>query len=322
MDIQTATATATASASAPAPAPAPAPAESGHPRALLCLHGHSFMTAQLPVVARAVGEFCNGAEEGTLRFFDAVLPHCRRFIDVGAYIGLLSLYASDRVEDIFAFEPSPTHQRLFAANIGANQDFRPDLAERITLVPAALGVAERTAALFRKAFADSGSSLFQSVERHQVLHGQAEAQVPVLAGAKILDEIGLDSTTLIKIDIEGSEYDLIPALAPLLARCRPFLHLSFHPFNLLGETPVETAFLRLRRGLELAEALQCYNFIYLFQNGAWREVTRETYPDFIGDYLLNPKPVPRIASPQYGFVDAAGFSAIRLDLAAMPFAQN
>jgi FkbM family methyltransferase len=297
-----------------------APTRSGRSPALLCLHGHSFMTAQLPVIARAVGEFCNGAEEGTLQFFDAALPHCRRFIDVGAYIGLLSLYASDRVEDILAFEPSPTHQRLFAANLVANQDFNPNLAERITLIPAALGVAERVAPLFRKAFADSGSSLFQSVERHQILHGQAEAQVPVLAAAKTLDEIGLDSTTLIKIDIEGSEYDLIPALAPLLARCRPFLHLSFHPFNLLAQTPAETHFLRLRRGLQLAEALQCYPFIYLFQNGAWREITRETYPDFLDDFLLKAKPVPRIASPQYGFVDAAGFSAIRLDLAAMPFA--
>jgi FkbM family methyltransferase len=305
MDTQTAAAT--------------APAETGRSPAMLCLHGHSFMTAQLPVIARAVGEFCNGAEEGTLQFFDAALPHCRRFIDVGAYIGLLSLYASDRVEDIIAFEPSPTHQRLFAANIAANQDFNPNLAERITLVPGALGVAEGVAPLFRKAFADSGSSLFQSVERQQVLHGQAEAQVPVLAAAKTLDAVGLDSTTLIKIDIEGSEYELIPELVPLLARCRPFLHLSFHPFNLLADSPAETTMLRLRRGLDLAAALRLYPFIYLFENGAWREVTRETYPQFIDGYLLQPKEVPRIASHQYGFVDAAGFSAVRLDLAATPF---
>ncbi len=32
----------------------------------------------------------------------------------------------------------------------------------------------------------------------------------------------------------------------------------------------------------------------------------------IGDFLLKPKRVPRIASLQYGFVDAAGFSAIPL----------
>ena len=193
------------------------------------------MTAQLPVIARAIGEFCNGAEEGTLQFFDAALPHCRRFIDVGAYIGLLSLYASDRVEDIMAFgakpHPSAAVRREPRGEPGIQARSAPNASP---LVPAALGVAERVAPLFRKAFADSGSSLFQSVERHQVLHGQAEAQVPVLAAAKTLDEIGLDSTTLIKIDVEGSEYELIPALAPLLARCRPFLHLSFHPVQPAG----------------------------------------------------------------------------------------
>ena len=278
------------------------------------------MTADMPVIAHAVTEFCNGAEEGTLQFFDAVLPHCRRLIDVGAYIGLLSLYASDRVEEILAFEPSPTHQSLLTANIIANQDYRPDLAERITLIPAALGLAEGVAPLFRKAYADSGSSLFQSVERHQVLHGQVEAQVPILAAAKTLEEIGLNAATLIKIDVEGAEYDLIPQVASLLARFRPFLHLSFHPFNLLAASPAETLFLRLRRGLELAAALQFYPYIYLFQNGVWLEVTAVTYLKFIEDYLMKPKRLPRIASPQYGFVDAAGFSAIRLDLAAMQFA--
>lgn len=283
-------------------------------QAPLSLRGHHFMTADMPVIAHAVGEFCNGAEEGTLQFFDAVLPHCRRFIDVGAYIGLLSLYASDRVEEILAFEPSPTHQALFAANIAANRNFRPEIAQGITLIPAALGVAERVAPLYRKAYADSGSSLFQSVERHQILHGQIEAQVPILAAAKTLDEIGLNPATLIKIDVEGSEYDLIPALAPQLACTRPFLHLSFHPFNLLADSPVETTLLRLRRGLELAAALQFYPYIYLFQSNVWREVTHESYQKFIDDYLLKPKPVARIASPQYGFVDAAGFSAIRLDL--------
>jgi FkbM family methyltransferase len=278
------------------------------------------MTADMPVIAHAVTEFCNGAEEGTLQFFDAALPHCRRLIDVGAYIGLLSLYASDRVEEILAFEPSPTHQSLLTANIIANQDYRPDLAERITLIPAALGLAEGVAPLFRKAYADSGSSLFQSVERHQVLHGQVEAQVPILAAAKTLEEIGLNAATLIKIDVEGAEYDLIPEVAPLLARFQPFLHLSFHPFNLLAASPAETLFLRLRRGLELAAALQFYPYIYLFQNGVWLEVTAVTYLKFIEDYLMKPKRLPRVASPQYGFVDAAGFSAIRLDLAAMQFA--
>lgn len=285
----------------------------------LVLHGHAFMTADMPVVAHAVKGFTSGPEEGTLQFFDTVLPRCRRFIDIGAHIGLVSLYASDRVEEIVAFEPSPTHQALFAENIAANRHFRPGLAQRITVVPAALAVVEAVAPLYRKAYADTGSSLFQNVERHMVLHGQAEAEVHVLPVVKTLAGIGLDAATLIKMDVEGSEYDLIPALGELLERNRPFLHLSFHPFNLLAGSPGATSMLRLRRGLELAAALQFYPYIYLFQFGVWMEVTQDHYAQFLDEYLLREKPVPGIASPQYGFIDAAGFSATRLDLDAVPF---
>lgn len=279
------------------------------------------MTARIPAVAHAVCEFTSGNEEGTLQFFGAVLPHCRRFIDVGAYIGLLSLYAADRAEEIIAFEPSPTHRALFAENLAANHATEPDLARRIRVVPAALGVTEGVAPLYRKAFADSGSSLFQSVERHSILHGQVEAEVDILPAAKTLDGIGLDPATLIKIDIEGSEYALIPEIAPLLERGRPFLHLSFHPFNLLAGAPgPATTLLRLGRAIELAASLQFYPYIYLFQNGAWTEITQDRYQRFIDEYLLKPKPVPRIASRQYGFIDAAGFSPIPLNLSATPFA--
>jgi hypothetical protein len=37
---------------------------------------------------------------------------------------------------------------------------------------------------------------------------------------------------------------------------------------------------------------------------------------FLRQYLLQPKPVPRIASPQYGFIDAVAFSDEALPAAA------
>jgi hypothetical protein len=33
---------------------------------------------------------------------------------------------------------------------------------------------------------------------------------------------------------------------------------------------------------------------------------------FLHEYLLRPKPVPRIATPQYGFIEAVGFSDVAL----------
>ena len=33
---------------------------------------------------------------------------------------------------------------------------------------------------------------------------------------------------------------------------------------------------------------------------------------FLREYLLRRKPVPRIGTPQYGFIDAIGFTDVRL----------
>jgi FkbM family methyltransferase len=271
--------------------------------AMIMCRSRLLHVANHPVIAHAVDELVGGFEEGTLQFFDAALPLCRRLIDVGAYIGLLSLYAADRVAEITAFEPSPTNRAFLAANLRLN----PRIAQRVTIQPVALGREADKAPLYRKGFADSGSSLFQAVERQTILQGQMESIVTIRPAAEALEEAGLDGQTLLKIDIEGAEYEVIPAISHLLERHRPFLHLSLHPFNLL----------RLRRAIELAASLRVYPYMYLLDAGRWREVTEANYGDFINDYLLRPKPLPRIASLQYGFIDAVGFSPIELPLVSL-----
>lgn len=61
-----------------------------------------------PVALDAAAEFTSGFEEGTIRFFDLVLPRCDRMIDFGAYIGFTALHAASRGVDVHAFEPNPT----------------------------------------------------------------------------------------------------------------------------------------------------------------------------------------------------------------------
>jgi FkbM family methyltransferase len=273
--------------------------------------GRGWRVLDHPVVAHAVEEFASGFEETTLQFFDAALPFCRRLIDAGGYFGLLSLYAGDRVEAITVFEPSPSHQAILRANLALN----PGLGARATLVPAAMGAAAGERALYRKAYADSGASLLRTVERQTIRHGVAEATVPVLAAADALARAGLDADTLLKIDIEGAEYEVIPAIADLLRRHLPFLQISFHPFNLVAEEGgVATDLLRLRRMLGVVEALRAYAYWYVPFPDGWCEVAREDIGGFLEAYLLRPKPVERIATPQYGLVGGVGFSRTRLAL--------
>ena len=306
-----------APAAAPLRSADPSPvadAAPGGPRArAVSRGGRTLQVADHPSSRDGVESFLSESETATIDFFDAALPRCTRMIDVGAYIGMMSLYAALQVDEVHAVEASPSHQELLRANIALN----PRLAERITTHPCAVGARDGTAALFRKAYADSGASVFRSVERTGVLQGRKEADVPVRAAAALLDGLGLDAATLLKIDIEGAEYEVLPAIAPLLAERQPFLQVSFHPFNIVHDDPYLAALARLRASLDAAQALQAYRFVYLHGRVAtgrtgWRQVDVGGRLTYLRDYLLAWKQVPRVASPQLGFVDAVGFSPVAL----------
>lgn len=267
--------------------------------------GRSFARIGHPLVAAAAAEFSSGFEAGTLRFFDVALPHCDRMVDFGAYVGFTTLYAATHGTAVHAFEPSPGNFALLSANVAAN----PALARHITLHRHGLGAREEVVTLYAKGQADSGSSIFRDVERAGVLRGAPDAAVALRDAASVLQEVGLDGRTLLKIDIEGAEYTVLPAIAALLAAHRPWLHLSFHPFNLVaGCDPYTNAVTRLRAALQVAEAVGFYRYMHLYSDDVWTTIAPADRMDFLRHYLLQPKPVARIGSPQYGFVDAVAFS--------------
>ena len=271
----------------------------------LAIRGRSFQIYDNPVVAAGAGEFASGFEEGTLRFFDAVLPRCDRMIDWGAYVGFTTLYAASHGVEVSAFEPSITNFQYLSANIAVNRA----LAPQIRLYGHGVGPTDGSVELYAKAYADSGSSVFEVVERGQSVAGRSAGRIELRAAADILRRVGVNGRTLLKIDIEGAEYAVLPAIAGVLAECKPWLHVSFHPFNLAaGKDPYEATIHRLRSALEAAEATACYRFLHLFLDGGWCSIGPDDRAAFLRRYLLQPKVVPRVASPQYGFVDAVAFS--------------
>jgi hypothetical protein len=106
----------------------------------------------------------------------------------------------------------------------------------------------------------------------------------------------------------------VPSIAGLLAEAKPFLHLSFHPFNLVtGTDAYLNAVVRLRCALQVAEAVAPYRYMYFHEAGGWQCVGSADRMEFLRHYLLRPKPLPHIATPQHGFIDAVGFSDRTLD---------
>ncbi len=274
-------------------------------------HGVRLNVADTPPARAAAGEFTSGFEEGTLQFFDAVLPECRRMVDFGGFIGFTAMYAAAQGVAVEVFEPSPTNAGMLAANLAAN----PRLAGRVRLHRHAVGARDARLPLYAKAHADSGSSLFELVQRGAVLRRREEAVAAVRAAAAVLDEVGVCPQTLLKIDIEGAEYEVVPAIAGQLARHRPFVHLSFHLFNIVrGADEYLNQVARLRGALAIAEAVAPYRHMYFHTEQGWTRIDRGDRLSLLAQYLLKPKPVPRIATAQYGFTDALALSEVALPL--------
>ena len=262
-----------------------------------------------PVVAHGALEFTNGFEEGTISYFDLVLPHCDTMIDFGAYIGFTALHAASRGVAVHAFEPNPAAHDLLVRNVAAN----PLLAPRMHLFQYGIGPRDEDATLYVKAHADSGASLHQTIERGSLVQGVPTATIRLRAAGAVLREIGVNRRTLLKMDIEGAEYQVLPTIAEQLAETKPWLHISFHPFNLIhGADPYRTELVRLRGMLDIAEALAPYRFLHVFSNRGWQTVQADARLELLRHYLLRAKQIPRIRTPQYGFVDAVAFSELPL----------
>jgi FkbM family methyltransferase len=192
---------------------------------------------------------------------------------------------------------------LLARNVAEN----PELAPRVRLFRHGLGSRDEMVALHAGELPDPAG--LPRAGPQPTVATTARAVVPVRDAAAVLCEIGIDRRTLLRIDIEGGEYEVLRVLAPLLADAKPWLHVSFHPSNLVAPgDDYGTALLRLRSALTAAEALACYRFMHLFDDAAWCTIGPADRMDFLRQYLLSAKPVPSVATPQYGFVHAIACS--------------
>jgi FkbM family methyltransferase len=171
----------------------------------------------------------------TLRAF------CRpgiRFVDCGAWVGPTTLVAAGEGAEVIAVEADPAALEQLRANLAAN----PNLSGRITLLPRALSVegGEVRMGAGRKPGDSMSSLLFAGADAHWTAQGVTPAE---LAGL-----IGRDRPRLVKVDIEGGEYAIVPHLAPELDAPQTAVMLSLHP-KILCQTQGEAEVLAATRAV-------------------------------------------------------------------------
>jgi FkbM family methyltransferase len=215
---------------------------------------------QPPLLAQFWDRAQQGAwEPDTFRILDRFLGPGRRLVDIGAWVGALTLYAAAKGSRVDAFECDPVALGHLRTNLEAN----PALAPAVRVMPTALGDADGALTLFSTGFGNSESSIYASHQRGQYLLrcGQS-VQVAARDALGVFRAAGYadDSRTLVKIDVEGSEFVIVPRLAGLIAASRCTWLVSFHELNVNpGDVPAKHA-----RIAEMLRALLCFRGLRWF----------------------------------------------------------
>lgn len=200
----------------------------------------------------------NSWEEYTFNILDRFLNKNHNYLDIGAWIGPTVLYGAHLAKHVYAVEPDPVAFRELNENLNLNSA----LSSKVTTVPAALSKKSGTANLYvRSEFGDSSSSLIPT-------KSDTSCSVECITIAELIKKYAIQDLSLIKIDIEGSEYSLIPSMKEYLEAEKPALYLSIHPEflkeNLIrqytSQEKLEYKYRKITRNL--IKNLRMYKYIY------------------------------------------------------------
>lgn len=179
-------------------------------------------------------------EPETFAILDRHLRPDQDYLDIGAWIGPTVLYGARKARHVWCFEPDPTAFRHLAWNLDLN-DIRNVSAFGVALSKQ-FGVSRM--ASVRGEPGDSTSSLL-----HDGAHG---TDVLTIAWDQFTAATDLSGVSLVKMDIEGAEFAVLPTLADWLKTQCPALYLSTH-------APILPAAERATAMAELADTLSFYD---------------------------------------------------------------
>lgn len=207
-------------------------------------------------------------EPETVAVFSRFLRSSTRYLDLGAWMGPTALLAAPFVERVVCLEPDPHAFASLTENLALN----PATAAKTFAVQAAAGASDGTATLTSVGSGgDSNSSL---VRRGDMGAHWLVEQVSISA---LLDRAGLDGVDFVKIDVEGAEYELVPAICSTVSP-RPTLFVALHP-NLLVDkrsaaARVVSSVLAMSANWRFLRALLAYRHHYVYdeQRMGFRDV--------------------------------------------------
>jgi FkbM family methyltransferase len=144
-------------------------------------------------------------------------------IDIGAHVGITTVHWLDSgFTHVHAFEINPSHFTCLTENTVEYND-------RVTLYPYGCSFEEKTVKAGYRTYKNSGS--FQMLDEKTAAKFPPESVFEV--SVKRLDTHTFDNISLIKIDVEGWEYEVIQGAIETIKTHRPIMFVEYSE----GEAP-------------------------------------------------------------------------------------
>lgn len=138
------------------------------------------------------------------------------FLDIGANMGFytLAMLKENKEIKIDSFEPQPKIFELMKENINQNNMMK-EIGSRVKLHNFALSQKTGTLKMFVPSFTGSGGASFEN------LHSNTERVDEILVPVRTLDSVLSSKVDLIKIDVEGSELNVLQGASRIIRESNP-----------------------------------------------------------------------------------------------------
>jgi FkbM family methyltransferase len=137
------------------------------------------------------------------------------FVDVGANTGLHSLYMSQQVGQVHAFDPYPPVVAKMRHNVDHNR------LENVMIHGVGLGDHAVRLPFIEPPGSNQGTGSFVREVKHDEEETALELEIAV--GDGYFAEHGIDRVDIMKVDVEGFEKPVLLGLQKTLERCRPVI---------------------------------------------------------------------------------------------------
>ncbi len=180
------------------------------------------------MVMEGIGEeyFLSREEVGTLGVLNRFLGRGDVFVDVGAYVGFFSMYASRIVGEegkVLAFEPNPLAYRVLLKNLKMNS------IKNVIALNVALGSREEYRYLSMNDNRPASETTLMDTGRNG-----KRVRVRVRRLDDVLNDLGIGNVRMVKIDVEGWENEVLKGTVRTIERSRPILVIEKGPLFLGG----------------------------------------------------------------------------------------